>query len=141
MDAACLSAFAPAVAVRQSGVIPGGVGEARPLSSTWVVAPGGRLTPSSGPGNAGEAGPIRASPPHRLGGTSRQPFVEPGGYGLLHRVTLGGPQASIQLGVQRLELVLDPVRVWPLTFLRIRLPSASNPSETTPRQRPEQVLW
>jgi hypothetical protein len=31
--------------------------------------------------------------------------------------------------------------VWPLTFLRIRLPSVLNPSETTPRQRPAQVLW
>ena len=30
--------------------------------------------------------------------------------------------------------------LWPLTFLRIRFPSASKPSETTPRQRPEQVL-
>jgi len=35
---------------------------------------------------------------------------------------------------------LTSVRVWPLTFLRIRFPSASKPSETTPRQRPEQVL-
>ena len=30
--------------------------------------------------------------------------------------------------------------LWPLTFLRIRFPSASKPSETTPRQRPGQVL-
>jgi hypothetical protein len=34
-------------------------------------------------------------------------LVEPVGYSLLHRVTLSGPQASIQLRVQRLELVLD----------------------------------
>jgi len=76
----------------------------------------------------------------RLGGTPGQPFVEPVGHGLLHRVTLGGPQAGIQLRVQRLSLSLTSVRVWPLTFLRTHFPSAPKPSETTPRQRPEQVL-
>jgi hypothetical protein len=39
-----------------------------------------------------------------------------------------------------ISLSLTSVRVCPLTFLRSRFPSASNPSETTPRQRPEQVL-
>src|SRR6266480_1803973 len=38
------------------------------------------------------------------------------------------------------SLSLTSALVWPLTFRRRRLPSASNPSETTPRQRPVQVL-
>ncbi len=38
------------------------------------------------------------------------------------------------------SLSLTSALVWPLTFRRIRFPSASNPSEITPRQRPAQVL-
>ena len=40
-----------------------------------------------------------------------------------------------------MSLSLTSALVWPLTFLRIRLLSVLNPSETTPRQRPAQVLW
>ena len=39
-----------------------------------------------------------------------------------------------------LSLPLTSALVWPLTFLRRRLPPASKPSEITPRQRPAQVL-
>ena len=39
--------------------------------------------------------------------TARQSLLQPVGHGLLHRVPLSGPQTSVQLGMQRLELVLD----------------------------------
>ena len=77
---------------------------------------------------------------YRFGCAAGETLSQPVGHRLLDRVAVRSPDARVELRVHSsLSLSLTSVRVLPLTFLRIRLPSPANPSETTPRHRPAQV--
>lgn len=65
-------------------------------------------------------------------GPSRQPALEPVIHRLLHGVGSRGAQATVELGVQRLEVVPDFLLVRPVTLRRLRFPSGPKPSETAP---------
>jgi hypothetical protein len=61
----------------------------------------------------------------RLGGPARQSLGQPVGNRHVHRVARSGPDARVQLRVQRLELVLDLGPGLAADLLRIRFPSAA----------------
>jgi hypothetical protein len=77
----------------------------------------------------------------RLGSTVRQPLGQPVSNGLLDGVPVHSPHARVEFGVHRIELVPNlSLGLAADFFPRTRLPSALKRSETTPRQRPSQVL-
>ena len=76
----------------------------------------------------------------RLGDTAGKAVSQPVVDGLRDRVPGDGSDASVELRVQLLKLVPDLSLGRPADLLTERFPSASKPSETTPRQRPAQVL-
>jgi hypothetical protein len=76
----------------------------------------------------------------RLGGTVRQAFGQPVGHGLLNGVPVHCPEARVELGVHFLQLVSDLGLGLAADLLADPLPVRVEADETTPRQRPSQVL-